>query len=342
MAASPVLPKLVGQRVKRREDPRLIQGRGTYVDDVKIAGMQHLAFKRSDVAHGRILLHRHERRGGGRRRRGGLHRRADRGVPRADADRHAVPVPGPSRGGRRRGALRGRAGGRRRGARPLRGPRRRRRHQRRVRPAAARRRSRAGADRRAGRAPRRLPEQRGRRAAADRHRRVTEGRRRHGDRPGVRGGRRRRLAAHGQPPARAHVDRAAGRRRPLRAGQGRDDHLVVDPESAHPAHVHRLAHRPRAGPGAGDRAGSGRRVRLEDQHLRRGVRRRRAQQAARPAPQVGGGPLGGVPLDHPRARHHRLGRPRGAPRRRPCLASRCAWWPTSAPTTCCSRRPSPR
>jgi carbon-monoxide dehydrogenase large subunit len=54
MAVSPVLPKLVGQRVKRREDPRLIQGRASYVDDVKIAGMQHLAFKRSDVAHGRI------------------------------------------------------------------------------------------------------------------------------------------------------------------------------------------------------------------------------------------------------------------------------------------------
>jgi aerobic carbon-monoxide dehydrogenase large subunit len=51
---TPVLPKLVGQRIKRREDPRLIQGRGTYVDDVKIAGMQHLAFKRSDIAHGRI------------------------------------------------------------------------------------------------------------------------------------------------------------------------------------------------------------------------------------------------------------------------------------------------
>ena len=50
MPASPVLPKLVGQRVKRREDPRLIQGRGTYVDDVKIAGMQHIAFKRSDIA----------------------------------------------------------------------------------------------------------------------------------------------------------------------------------------------------------------------------------------------------------------------------------------------------
>ena len=54
MAVTPVLPKLVGERVKRREDPRLIQGRATYVDDLKIAGMQHLAFKRSDVAHGRI------------------------------------------------------------------------------------------------------------------------------------------------------------------------------------------------------------------------------------------------------------------------------------------------
>ena len=54
MASTPVLPKLVGQRVKRREDPRLIQGQGTYVDDVKLVGLRHLAFKRSDVAHGRI------------------------------------------------------------------------------------------------------------------------------------------------------------------------------------------------------------------------------------------------------------------------------------------------
>ncbi len=54
MAPSPVLPKLVGQRVKRREDPRLIQGLGTYVDDIKLVGMQHLAFKRCDIAHGRI------------------------------------------------------------------------------------------------------------------------------------------------------------------------------------------------------------------------------------------------------------------------------------------------
>src|SRR3954469_15022392 len=54
MATIPVLPKLVGQRTKRREDPRLIRGRGTYVDDIALIGMQHLAFKRSDVAHGRI------------------------------------------------------------------------------------------------------------------------------------------------------------------------------------------------------------------------------------------------------------------------------------------------
>jgi carbon-monoxide dehydrogenase large subunit len=54
VATAPVLPKLVGQRVKRREDPRLIQGRGTYVDDVALVGMQHIAFKRSEIAHGKI------------------------------------------------------------------------------------------------------------------------------------------------------------------------------------------------------------------------------------------------------------------------------------------------
>jgi aerobic carbon-monoxide dehydrogenase large subunit len=55
MPTTPVLPKLVGERVKRREDPRLIQGRGTYVDDVAIVGMQHLAFKRSDLPHAKIV-----------------------------------------------------------------------------------------------------------------------------------------------------------------------------------------------------------------------------------------------------------------------------------------------
>lgn len=54
MAGTPVLPKLIGERVKRREDPRLIQGRGTYVDDLKVTGMLHLVFKRCDIAHGKI------------------------------------------------------------------------------------------------------------------------------------------------------------------------------------------------------------------------------------------------------------------------------------------------
>ena len=55
MAEAGISTRLVGQRLPRSEDLRLIQGRGTYVDDVKIAGMRHLAFKRSDVAHARIL-----------------------------------------------------------------------------------------------------------------------------------------------------------------------------------------------------------------------------------------------------------------------------------------------
>ena len=46
--------QLVGQRVRRREDPRLVRGHGSYVDDVKLPGMLHLAFRRSDVAHGAI------------------------------------------------------------------------------------------------------------------------------------------------------------------------------------------------------------------------------------------------------------------------------------------------
>ena len=53
-ADAPVLPKLIGERVKRREDPRLIQGQAIYVDDIKLPGMLHLAFKRSDIAHGVI------------------------------------------------------------------------------------------------------------------------------------------------------------------------------------------------------------------------------------------------------------------------------------------------
>jgi carbon-monoxide dehydrogenase large subunit len=45
---------LFGQSIKRREDPRLITGRGNYVDDVKLPGTTHAAFVRSPHAHARI------------------------------------------------------------------------------------------------------------------------------------------------------------------------------------------------------------------------------------------------------------------------------------------------
>jgi carbon-monoxide dehydrogenase large subunit len=48
------VPKLVGQRVKRREDPRLITGRATYVDDIQLVRMTHMAVVRSEHAHARI------------------------------------------------------------------------------------------------------------------------------------------------------------------------------------------------------------------------------------------------------------------------------------------------
>ena len=39
----------------RKEDPRFIRGRGTYVDDVALPGMLHLAILRSPYAHARIV-----------------------------------------------------------------------------------------------------------------------------------------------------------------------------------------------------------------------------------------------------------------------------------------------
>lgn len=45
---------LVGEPVKRREDPRLITGQATYVDDMKLAGMLHMAVLRSPYGHARI------------------------------------------------------------------------------------------------------------------------------------------------------------------------------------------------------------------------------------------------------------------------------------------------
>ena len=48
------LSRLVGARVKRREDPRLITGASTYIDDIKLHDMQYLGILRSVHAHARI------------------------------------------------------------------------------------------------------------------------------------------------------------------------------------------------------------------------------------------------------------------------------------------------
>ena len=47
-------PRLMGAAVKRKEDPRLLRGRATYVEDVTLAGLHHVAFVRSPHAHARI------------------------------------------------------------------------------------------------------------------------------------------------------------------------------------------------------------------------------------------------------------------------------------------------
>jgi carbon-monoxide dehydrogenase large subunit len=44
----------VGQRIRRREDPRFLRGEGRYVDDLQLPGALHLTFVRSYLAHGRI------------------------------------------------------------------------------------------------------------------------------------------------------------------------------------------------------------------------------------------------------------------------------------------------
>jgi aerobic carbon-monoxide dehydrogenase large subunit len=45
----------MGHRMKRKEDPRFIQGKGRYVDDVKLPGMVYMDIVRSPYAHAKIL-----------------------------------------------------------------------------------------------------------------------------------------------------------------------------------------------------------------------------------------------------------------------------------------------
>ena len=53
--------KYVGAEVRRVEDPRLLAGRGQYVDDLRVSGCLHAALLRSPHAHARIAAIRAER-----------------------------------------------------------------------------------------------------------------------------------------------------------------------------------------------------------------------------------------------------------------------------------------
>ena len=52
----PLTPKLIGARVKRKEDRRLLTGQGAYVDDHRPAGLLYAAFLRSPYAHAQGLF----------------------------------------------------------------------------------------------------------------------------------------------------------------------------------------------------------------------------------------------------------------------------------------------
>ncbi len=55
MNTQPPIPKFIGARVTRREDPALITGAGKYVADFALDGMLHMALVRSPYAHARVL-----------------------------------------------------------------------------------------------------------------------------------------------------------------------------------------------------------------------------------------------------------------------------------------------
>src|SRR5918998_4414208 len=54
MAIADAPTKMFGKALKRREDPRLITGKGNFLDDVKLTGMLHAAILRSPYGHARI------------------------------------------------------------------------------------------------------------------------------------------------------------------------------------------------------------------------------------------------------------------------------------------------
>ena len=274
--------QLVGQRVRRREDPRLVKGRGNYVDDMKLPGMLHLAFKRSDVAHGIIRSIDTSAAEAMDGRRGWYYTGAQIAdmVPPMPV---ATPFPAPDHHSGRPGArpLRRRARRRRRCDRPLHRGRR------------GRRRSRW-----TSRSCRPLSTPSGRWQTATPSPSTTTFENNLAVPLAASGtGRERRRRARSRTTRRSMTPSKSadvvisqrmmnqrlvpnameprGIDRALRAGQGRTDRLVDDAEPAYRAHA--AGGHPRDGParGARDRPGRGRRLRQQDQRLRRGFRRGR-------------------------------------------------------------------
>ena len=54
MTAVPALHRFIGARTVRKEDARLLTGKGQFTDDVVLPGMLHVAFARSPIARGKI------------------------------------------------------------------------------------------------------------------------------------------------------------------------------------------------------------------------------------------------------------------------------------------------
>ncbi|MEY3797479.1 MAG: hypothetical protein RLZZ170_1493, partial [Actinomycetota bacterium] len=46
---------MIGERILRTEDPDLVTGRGTFIDNLSLPGAGHVVYVRSSVAHARII-----------------------------------------------------------------------------------------------------------------------------------------------------------------------------------------------------------------------------------------------------------------------------------------------
>ncbi len=53
---SPDRPQGIGASLARKEDDRFLHGRGEYVGNIRMVGMLDVAFVRSPIAHGHIVM----------------------------------------------------------------------------------------------------------------------------------------------------------------------------------------------------------------------------------------------------------------------------------------------